>query len=441
MITFIGMLAAILGTLSVFPQLLRTLSTRDVSGLSIRMYGMVCLQNVLWIIYGAGTESWPLVVGNMIVFPASAAILVVMNPSLKEGACPCLSGSPLAVLARDFGPHDDGLGPDVQGRVDVRMGLMPTVPTSELCLRGPIGFIDHAAFVACPGGVARIDGQNLNSGELSLVGDELPELMERPSMHASPLPLAKPYPAADARQFFEGNAASGAFGSRNERLGNAVVRVLSEAGLTAGDGLEPAADGARALALALPAGRRALERAPGRGVALAAPLDVVAGMEITVAGGGDVGHTQIDAEEVGGGRLRPVGKVDRHQQEPLAVAAAHEVALANGGAEALGLIAAHHQRHGHTAGQGQQRDAIQPLEAHHALVEGHRRQGPEARALGLVPLVRLADLRDAAHRHLRRQAEPLAQRGVMSLLERDLVSQLRRKRLARQPVGARIEGA
>lgn len=118
-----------------------------------------------------------------------------MNPSLKEGACPCLRSVLADKRLRDFGPHDDGLGPDVTGRVDVGVGLMATVPTPKLCLRSAVGFVHHAAAIASPRRVARTDGQNFNPGELRLVFDESPELEERPSMHARPLPLAKPYPS------------------------------------------------------------------------------------------------------------------------------------------------------------------------------------------------------------------------------------------------------
>ena len=364
-----------------------------------------------------------------------------MNPALKDGACPCLRSVLTDERLRDFGPHDNGLGPDIPGRVDVGMGFVPTMPTPKFCLRGAVRFIDRAAGIAGPRRVARVDGHNLNPGNQRLVFDELPELEERPSMHTSPLPLAKPYPITDAIEVFKGDAATGAFGRRNERLGNAVVHVLSETSLTAADGLKTAANGSRALAFVLPTRSGPLKRAPRRGVALTASLDFVTGMQVTVAGGSDVRHAKVNTKEVGCWRLRAVREIDSHQQEPFAVAAADEIALPNGRAEALRLIAAHYQRHDNSAGQGQQRYPIKALEAHHVLIEWHRGEGSEVRALGLVPLIRLANLRDATHRHLRRKAKPLAQRRVMRFLERDLVGDLYRKRLSCQPIGTSVEGA
>ncbi len=40
-----------------------------------------------------------------------------MNPSLKEGACPCLRSVLADDPLRDFGRHDKRLGPDIEGRV------------------------------------------------------------------------------------------------------------------------------------------------------------------------------------------------------------------------------------------------------------------------------------------------------------------------------------
>ena len=64
----------------------------------------------------------------------------------------------MAELFRDFGPHDNGLGPDIPGRVDVGMSFVSAMATSKFCLCGAIGFINHSAGIASPRRVARIDG-------------------------------------------------------------------------------------------------------------------------------------------------------------------------------------------------------------------------------------------------------------------------------------------
>jgi hypothetical protein len=139
-------------------------------------------------------------------------------------------------------------------------------------------------------------------------------------------------------------------------------------------------------------------------------------------------------------RKSVVGIGDRHQQEPLAVAPEHEVALALGPAEPLGLIGAHEERHDHPADQGANADAIRPLEADvlaHRV--GHGGVRAEVRPHGLVPLVRLDDLRDAADRHVGGEAEPRAKLGIGDLLEDELVAHLPRERHPGQPLRRRVE--
>src|SRR5690606_30088577 len=57
----------------------------------------------------------------------------------------------------------------------------------------------------------------------------------------------------------------------------------------------------------------------------------------------------------------------------------------------------------------------------------------------LVPLVRFTDLSDTADGHLRRQAKPLPQLSVVSMLQFDLVRRTNRECLSSQPVGSLIE--
>ena len=264
--------------------------------------------------------------------------------------------------------------------------------------------------------------------------------MKRPSMHTCPLSLAKPYPITDALEIFKGDAASGAFGDCNERLGNAVVHILSETGFSLRNGLETAADGAWAFAFASPSSCRTLQRFTSHSVVLATSFDIVSGMQVAIASRGNVGHAEIDSEEIRCWRLCTIRQIDHHQQEPLAVAASHEIALTFGIGETLCLISPHDHWDDDAAGQGQQRNTVNALEAHHPLIEWHRCEWSETRTFGFVSLVRFTDLSDTAHCHLRRKSEPLAQCCVMCLLKRNLVGHFRRKCLASQPGCACVEG-
>ncbi|BBC33303.1 hypothetical protein SGFS_045970 [Streptomyces graminofaciens] len=63
--------------------------------------------------------------------------------------------------------------------------------------------------------------------------------------------LAEPYPVADALEFFEGQAAPGAFSLGHDRLGDDVVLVGGVPRLFAGTGLEPPLGALGALLLEL----------------------------------------------------------------------------------------------------------------------------------------------------------------------------------------------
>jgi len=66
MIEAIGMLAAIMGTIGWLPQNVRTIRTRDTSGLSLWATLLLFATVTLWVIYGVAIGSWPLMLGNFV---------------------------------------------------------------------------------------------------------------------------------------------------------------------------------------------------------------------------------------------------------------------------------------------------------------------------------------------------------------------------------------
>jgi len=74
---FIGYIAASLTTLSFLPQALHTFRTRDVSGISLGMYGMFTVGVALWLVYGLLLSAWPIVVANAVTLALALAILVM----------------------------------------------------------------------------------------------------------------------------------------------------------------------------------------------------------------------------------------------------------------------------------------------------------------------------------------------------------------------------
>lgn len=73
----IGYLAASLTTLAFLPQALHTFRTRDVSGISLGMYGLFTTGVALWLVYGLLLGAWPIIVANAVTLALALAILVM----------------------------------------------------------------------------------------------------------------------------------------------------------------------------------------------------------------------------------------------------------------------------------------------------------------------------------------------------------------------------
>jgi MtN3 and saliva related transmembrane protein len=65
-IDLIGSVAACLTTFSFIPQAIKTFRTKDVSGISLGMYGCFTLGVALWLIYGLMLGAWPIIISNAI---------------------------------------------------------------------------------------------------------------------------------------------------------------------------------------------------------------------------------------------------------------------------------------------------------------------------------------------------------------------------------------
>ena len=71
----LGYVAAVLTTSSFFPQALKTLRTRDTSGISLGMYLMFTLGVVVWAIFGLVTGDGPVLISNLITALPAGLIL------------------------------------------------------------------------------------------------------------------------------------------------------------------------------------------------------------------------------------------------------------------------------------------------------------------------------------------------------------------------------
>jgi MtN3 and saliva related transmembrane protein len=71
----IGSLAACLTTVSFIPQAWLSFKTRDVSGISLGMYGVFTVGIALWLAYGLLLNAWPIVIANAITLVLALMIL------------------------------------------------------------------------------------------------------------------------------------------------------------------------------------------------------------------------------------------------------------------------------------------------------------------------------------------------------------------------------
>jgi MtN3 and saliva related transmembrane protein len=72
---WVGFAAATLTTASFLPQALLTLRTRDVSGISLGMYGAFTVGVALWLVFGLYLGSWPIIVSNVVTLGLATVIL------------------------------------------------------------------------------------------------------------------------------------------------------------------------------------------------------------------------------------------------------------------------------------------------------------------------------------------------------------------------------
>jgi MtN3 and saliva related transmembrane protein len=73
----LGYIAATLTTAAFAPQAVRTLRTRDTTGMSLWMYVMFTIGVAFWLAYGIATDSWPMILANSVTLPLAGSILAL----------------------------------------------------------------------------------------------------------------------------------------------------------------------------------------------------------------------------------------------------------------------------------------------------------------------------------------------------------------------------
>lgn len=73
----IGYGAALLTTAAFVPQALKSWISRDLSGISLWMYGLFTLGVALWLAYGIALGSWPIILANAVTLALASVVLVL----------------------------------------------------------------------------------------------------------------------------------------------------------------------------------------------------------------------------------------------------------------------------------------------------------------------------------------------------------------------------
>ncbi|MDE3143552.1 MAG: SemiSWEET transporter [Bacteroidota bacterium] len=75
-ITLLGLLAATCTTISFLPQAIKTIQTKNTSGISLFMYSLFAFGTLLWLLFGIFSTNIPIISANAITLIFSIIILV-----------------------------------------------------------------------------------------------------------------------------------------------------------------------------------------------------------------------------------------------------------------------------------------------------------------------------------------------------------------------------
>jgi len=75
-IDIIGFMAAFGTTISFLPQAVKTIKTKDTSGISLSMYSLFTAGTFFWLLYGLLSPSVPVAVANFITLIFASIILI-----------------------------------------------------------------------------------------------------------------------------------------------------------------------------------------------------------------------------------------------------------------------------------------------------------------------------------------------------------------------------
>lgn len=82
---FIGYASGFCTTIAFLPQAIKSIMTRNVSGLSLSMYIIYCIGLVFWVLYGVYLHSFQMILFNSITLVFNSIILcMIIKASTKK---------------------------------------------------------------------------------------------------------------------------------------------------------------------------------------------------------------------------------------------------------------------------------------------------------------------------------------------------------------------
>jgi len=73
----LGFVAGALTTAAFLPQVLKSWQTRDLSGISLRMYSLFTAGVALWLLYGIALANRPIILWNLITLVLAGGVLIL----------------------------------------------------------------------------------------------------------------------------------------------------------------------------------------------------------------------------------------------------------------------------------------------------------------------------------------------------------------------------
>lgn len=84
MIDIIGYIAACLTTFSFLPQAIKTIKSRDTSGISLIMYSMFVFGVFMWFLYGLLKSDYAVMIANFFTMILAGSILSIKIKAIRK---------------------------------------------------------------------------------------------------------------------------------------------------------------------------------------------------------------------------------------------------------------------------------------------------------------------------------------------------------------------